>query len=232
MAVAIIDDDPKAAQVTKMTIEDANLETLLIQRDPPIPTEAKEKGVERIARRILHSADAAVCDHRLRRGGFALFDGAELVAFLIRNRMPAILISQFVDQDYDVSIRHWRAMLPSVLSRDEFEVDTFKAALEVCKNEIRGIFTPQRRRHRVLIRVVDIQNEADERVVDAIVPAWSRKTAVRFPSVIVPSNLHPSLVKDGILIAQVNLGANRPEDLYFDNFEIPTEPKNAIFDNF
>lgn len=231
MAVAIVDDDPNAAQVTKMTVEDANLETLLIERDPAIQKVAKETGMKRVARIILQKADAAVCDHRLRPGGFAPFDGAELVAFLISKSFPAVLISQFIDQDYDVSIRHWRAMLPSVLSRDEFAVDTFKAALEVCRNEIKGIFTPQRRRHRVLIRVVDIQNEANQKVVDAIIPSWSRQTAVRFPFAIVPKRLRQRLVKDGLLIAQVNLGAKQPEDFFFARFEIPPKPKNALFNS-
>jgi len=231
MDVAIIDDNPRDAVATQLTVEDAELTPWLVERDPAIQRFGKETGMKRIARRILERAEAAVCDHRLRPGGFAPFDGAELVAFLISKSLPAILISQFVDQDYDVSIRHWRAMLPSVLSRDEFRVDTFKAALEVCRNEIRGIFTPQRRRHRVLIRVVDIQNEANQKVVDAIIPSWSRKTAVRFPSVIVPQRLHQRLVINGYLIAQVNLGANRPEDLFFDKFEKPPTPKNALFDN-
>lgn len=231
MAVAIIDDDPKAAQVTRMTVEDANLESFIIERDPRIHVVEKRQGIDMVADNIIKNADAAVCDHRLRPGGFAPFVGAELVAALIGRRFPAILISQFVDQDYDVSIRHWRAMLPSVLSRDEFGVDSFTEGLENCKNEILGIFTPQRRRHRVLLRVVDIQNEAHEPVVDAIVPAWSNKSAIRFPSAIVPAELHKFLTSGAHLIAQVNLGARRPEDLYFDSFEIPPIPNDAIFDN-
>jgi hypothetical protein len=231
MSVAIIDDSPSDAKVTQMTVEDAELTPWLVEHDPMIQHLSKETAIKRIAKRILAGAEAAVCDHRLRHGGFAPFDGAELAAFLIRKSLPAILISQFVDQDYDVSIRRWRAMLPSVLSRDEFQVDTFKAALDVCRKEIQGIFTPQRRRHRVLIRVVDIQNEANQRVVDAIIPSWSRQTAVRFPFVIVPARLHERLVIGGYLIAQVNLGANRSEDLFFDKFEKPPTPKNALFDN-
>jgi len=231
MPVAIIDDDSKAAQVTRMTVEDADLETFILGRDPRIHEVAKDAGIRIISQTILDSADAVVCDHRLRPGGFAPFDGAELVAALIGKGVPAILISQFVDQDYDVSIRHWRVMLPSVLSRDSFGVDTFKEGLAVCKNEIGGIFTPQRRRHRVLVRVVDIQSEASEPVIDAIIPAWSNNSAVRFPFAIVPYELQGSLLIGAYLIAQVNLGADRPEDLYFDKFENPPTPNDAIFDN-
>ena len=86
-------------------------------------------------------------------------------------------------------------------------------------------------RHRVLIQIVDIQNEANQKVVDAIIPAWSRKTAVRFPFAIVPSRLHARLKTNGYLIAQVNLGAIRPEDLFFTKFEKPPAPKNALFDH-
>ncbi|MCX6898576.1 MAG: hypothetical protein NT105_07735 [Verrucomicrobia bacterium] len=232
MSVAIIDDDPSAAKVTRMAVEDAGLQPWLIARDPKLQRCSKQHAMKVIAQNILRTADAAVCDHRLRPHGFAKFDGAELVAFLISNSLPAILISQFVDQDYDVSIRHWRAKLPSVLSRDEFRADTFAEGLEMCRREIRGELTPQRRGHRVLIRIVDIQNEASQRVVDAIIPAWSRKTAVRFPFAIVPSRLHARLKTNSYLIARVNLGANRPEDLFFDKFEKPPTPKNALFNHF
>jgi hypothetical protein len=232
MSVAIIDDDPSAAKVTQMVVEDAGLQPWLIERDPSLQRLSKERAMKSVARGILQNAESAVCDHRLRPQGFAKFDGAELVAFLIGKRFPAVLISQFVDQDYDVSIRHWRAKLPSVITRDEFRADTLLAALRMCRSEIDGELTPQRRPHRVLIKIVDIQNEANQRVVDAIVPSWSRQTAVRFPFAIVPPRLHRRLEKEGYLIAQVNLGANRPEDLFFDKFEIPPTPKNALFDNF
>ena len=229
MPVAIIDDDPSAAKVTQMVVEDAGLQPWLVERDPSLQRVNKDRAMKVIARTILRDAEAAICDHRLRPQGFARFDGAELVAFLINEQFPAVLISQFVDQDYDVSIRHWRAKLPSVITRDEFRADTLLAALEMCRAEIRGEVTPQRRGHRVLIKIVDIQNEANQRVVDAIVPPWSSKTAVRFPASIVPPRLHPRLKKNSYLIAQVNLGANQPEDLFFDKFEIPPTPKNALF---
>lgn len=231
MAVAIIDDDVNAANVTRLAVEDAGFEPWMIARDPKILKMPKERAMKFVARNIIGGAEAAVCDHRLRPLNFARFDGAELVAFLISQKLPAILISQFVNQDHDVSIRHWRAMLPSVLSRDEFRADTLAFGLNLVRQEIAGVLTPQRRRHRVLLRIVDIQNEANQKVVDAIIPAWSRQTAVRFPFTIVPARLHARLKPKGYLIALVNLGANRPEDLFFEKFEKPPTPKNALFDH-
>ncbi len=153
------------------------------------------------------------------------------MARLIHNKLPAVLISQFINQDYDVSIRHWRAKLPSVLSRDEFRADTLTAGLEQCRKEIAGEVTPDRRPHRVLFQIADIQNEANQRVVDAIIPSWSRQAAVRFPVAIVPKRLQSSLKKGKYMIAQVNLGARRPEDLFFDRFEKVPTPRDALFDH-
>lgn len=231
MAVAIVDDDPAAAKVTRMAVEDAGLDGWIYERDPALFGSPKDDAIQKIGDRIIGEASAAVCDNRLRPKGFAQFDGAELVAHLIRQKFPAVLISQFVDQDYDVSIRYWRAMLPSVMTRDEFRADTFKEALEACRREIEGEVTPQRRRHRVLIKIVDIQDEANQPVVDAIVPSWSRGTAVRFPLSIVPHELVSSVHPDNHLIAQVNLGATRPEDLFFEKFEAPPTPEDALFDH-
>lgn len=231
MSVAIIDDDPNAAKVTGMTVEDAGLQPWLVERKSAWGKLKKDQALKEVARTILKDAEAAVCDHRLRTLGFASFDGAELVANLIRKGLPAVLISQFIDQDYDVSIRHWRALLPSVIPRDEFRPDTLSLGLDLCRKEINGEVSPQRRRHRVVIRILDIQNEANQDVVDAIIPAWSRQTAVRFPFAIIPARLHARVKPKNLLIAQVNLGANRPEELFFDKFEKPPDPKNALFDH-
>lgn len=91
MPIAIIDDDKRAAEVTGLAIEDADLEPWIF--------DGRARSLPLIARDILARAQAAVCDHRLRPLGFAQFDGAELVAHLIKKKLPAVLISQFVNQD-------------------------------------------------------------------------------------------------------------------------------------
>jgi hypothetical protein len=171
--------------------------------------------------KIKANAQAAICDHRLSPQGFANFDGAELAARLIGDKIPAILISQFVNQDYDVSIRRWRAKVPSLLSRDECRAETIKDALELCRREISGEIVAGRRKHRTLVRIADLQTEAGEQVIDAILPAWNRQRAVRFPVTLVPPQLHRDLEKGAYLIAYVNLAATRPEDLFFESFEKP-----------
>jgi CheY-like chemotaxis protein len=211
--IAIVDDNARAAETVGYAVEDAGFTAWIFS--------GKSGSIENTVRRIKDKAQAAICDHRLSPLGFANFDGAELVARLIRANIPAILISQFVNQDYDVSIRRWRAKVPSLLSRDECRAETIKEALELCRREMNGEIFSGRRKHRTLVRIVDIQKEADERVIDAILPAWNRLRAVRFPSTLIPSRLRLHLKKGTYFIAYVNLAATRPEDLFLEDFEKP-----------
>jgi CheY-like chemotaxis protein len=213
MTVAIIDDNDETARTVGYAVEYAGF-TPWIFTGPA-------QSVEATVNKIKANAQAAICDHRLRPLGLADFDGAELAARLIGDHIPAILISQFVSQDYDVSIRRWRAFVPSLLSRDECRADTIKDALELCRLEISGEVVSGRRKHRTLLRIADMRSEGGESVIDAILPAWNRQRAVRFPATLIPVQLHPELTTGAYLIAYVNLAATRPEDLYFENFEKP-----------
>jgi hypothetical protein len=211
--IAIVDDNAQAAQVVSYHVEDAGF----------IPWHFPGKGgtVENAVKKIKDNAEAAICDHRLSTLGFASFDGAELAARLIVENIPAVILSQFVDLDYGVSIRRWRANCPSLLTRDECRPETIKDALELCRREMNGEIVSGRRKHRTLVRIVDKQNEGEEQVIDAILPAWNRLRAVRFPATLVPVDLHPLLEKGEYLIAYVNLAATRPQDLFFRDFEKP-----------
>ncbi|HEY5758537.1 MAG TPA: hypothetical protein VIU34_22075, partial [Steroidobacter sp.] len=98
--VAIIDDDANQALVTSEIVSHAGFN--------PIVLEGPFKKVDKLVTAVRARAQAAVCDHRLRYGGFADFTGAEVTAKLISVGFPAILVTQFAEQDYDVSIRRWR----------------------------------------------------------------------------------------------------------------------------
>jgi CheY-like chemotaxis protein len=213
ITIAIVDDNAQAAEAVRYAVEDAGFTPWIFP--------GKGRSVGWAVNKIKENAQAAICDHRLSALGFAAFNGAELAARLISDNIPAVLISQFVNQDYDVSIRRWRAKVPSLLSRDECRAETIKDALELCRREISGEIVAGRRKHRTLVRVADKQEEAGEQVIDAILPAWNRQRAVRFPATLVPKRLHGLLKKGAYLIAYVNLAATRPEDLFFEGFEKP-----------
>jgi DNA-binding NarL/FixJ family response regulator len=212
--VAIIDDDTQAANAVRYNVEDAGF--------TPWMFPGRAETLDGALNQIKENAQAAICDHRLSPLGLANFDGAELAARLIADQIPAVLISQFVNQDYDVSIRRWRAKIPSLLSRDECRPETIKDALELCRREISGEIFAGRRKHRTLLRIADMQTEGNEEVIDAILPAWNRQRAVRFPAILIPSHLRRHLENGVYLIAYVNLAATRPEDLFLESFEQPS----------
>jgi hypothetical protein len=55
-------------------------------------------------------------------------------------------------------------------------------------------------------------------------PAATRCKVIRFPLSLVPDELRDQVVQDGHLIAMVNIGAERSEDLYLHSFEAAPEP--------
>src|SRR4051812_6757559 len=99
--IAIVDDNTQAAEAVSYAVEDAGFK--------PWRFPGKGGTVENAVAKIKENAEAAICDHRLSTLGFANFDGAELAARLIDENIPAVILSQFVDLDYGVSIRRWRA---------------------------------------------------------------------------------------------------------------------------
>jgi hypothetical protein len=173
---------------------------------------------------ILQGSDAAICDHRLRRAGYAQFDGAELVAQLVERGFPAVLLTVFADQDGDSSIRRWRHKVPVVLDRDAAGETAFRQAIEDCRREIAGQAKPTRRPRRTFVRVLNLRSENDLRVVDALVPSWNAQKAVTFPLELVPEAFRGQIGENALLTAMVNLGAAQASELFFEGFEVPPDP--------
>lgn len=217
MRVAIIDDDENAADSLSVLVEDAGLEAIVIP--------GRFADVAAAAFQIAEKANAALCDHRLSPRGYAQFNGANLVADLYDKRFPAVLVTQFLGIDQDVSIRKWRRKIPVLLGRDDADSQKIAEALDVCRKELAGQPAPNRKAWRSLIRVVAKDKEGGQDVLDAIIPAWQPKEAVRFPMDIIPSQLR-SLFPNGThmdlsirLFAKVNIGAENARDLFLFDFE-------------
>jgi hypothetical protein len=214
--IAIVDDDINAAEVTSWQVEDAGFEPLIV--------DDTFGSVNQLSSFIQENAHGALCDHRLSHRGFANFYGANLVATLYDLRMPAILVTQYIEIDKDVSIRRWRHKIPVLLSRDETDELSIKKGLRDCILEIKGDVPSPRKPYRTLLRITNIDDESNERVVDVIIPSWNPHRAVRFPVSIMPNELHDKLVPDLWLFSYVNIGAEKSDDLFFDQFELAPEP--------
>ncbi len=220
--VAIIDDDANQALVTSEIVSHAGFN--------PIVLEGPFKKVDKLVTAVRARAQAAVCDHRLRYGGFADFTGAEATAKLISVGFPAILVTQFAEQDYDVSIRRWRDKVPIVLPRAEANARRITQALVQCQAEIQGKYAPDRQPHRVIFEIVDKSAEAGEDVLDVIIPEWDSDTAVRLPSRLIPSRFRRKAKIGALFIADVNIEAQQSADLFFENFELapPPDPNDGL----
>jgi hypothetical protein len=110
------------------------------------------------------------------------------------------------------------------LSRDEANAATIKKGIEDCVLELDGTVPITRIPHRTLLNITHITNESNEKVIDVIVPSWNPHKAVRFPASLIPQELHSELVVDRWLFADVNTGAEKSDDLYFERFELTPEP--------
>jgi hypothetical protein len=172
----------------------------------------------------VESAQGVLCDHRLTNYALTNFFGSTLVAALYDLKFPSILMSQFTTIDTSLSIRKHRRKIPVLLSRDEANGATIKKGIEDCILELGGTIPITRIPHRTLLNITHITNESNEQVIDVIVPSWNPHKAVRLPAALIPQTLHSALVVDRWLFADVNTGAEKSEDIYFENFELTPEP--------
>lgn len=215
--VAIVDDDADEAEMAVLEVVEAGFQPFVISKG------SHYDAVEDLVAVIEEEAQAAVCDHRLRTRGLANFEGAELAAKLFDLGIPNVLITQFL-MDSGVSIRRHRDKIPVLLSRAEVDSSSIKKGLRRCLAEIKGEVTPERKPHRSLVRVEEVREEAGETVVDAVVLNWNPHQAVRFPRALVPEHLHSALGPDVWLLAGVNVGAEKSEDLFFKDVSLAPEP--------
>lgn len=219
--VAIVDDDQEAIEALAVQTVDANME--------PIPLTAGFQNLESAVEEIKDTADAALCDHRLLLKGYADFRGAHLVARLYSKSLPAILVTQFLHDDSDISIRKYKERIPVLLTRDETNADTIRKGLSICKNELSGHFLPTRKLWRTMVCIEAMDQEGTEDIVRAVVLGWNPHEQIRFPADLMPLEMRQSMFRhlphdDFYVCAQVNIGAEKPEDLYLRDFEPTWHP--------
>lgn len=214
--VLIVDDDRLSADIMSELVLDAGFE-------PVIYTHGFD-DISVLLNTVREEADAAICDHRLSYKQPAHFNGAEAVAEMFQSKIPALLVTQYINTDAHLSIRRWRRQVPVLLSRDEADPDRIREGLGGCAKEIQGQYLPGRRPWRTLIEAERISDEAGEKVVEARVFAWNPYRVVRFPLSLIPPELQDHLVPGTFLFAMVNIGSKHEEDLYFFDFEPAPEP--------
>lgn len=208
--MSVIDDDATNRDGYSLFVEELSVQ--------PLSENGPFSSVAECVTRVLESAHAAISDFKLRVKNYATFNGAELVASLYERRVPAILCTRFEWADID-QIRPYRARIPSLLRPDELDAESLELALGKCIEEFRSEFAQTRRPWKALVRIEDIHAEPGQGTsVDVCVPSWNNNVMIRLREPELPAWMQGCLRQNERVYADVNLGAERPEDLYFANW--------------
>jgi len=215
--IVIIDDEKDFAKTAAWEVEDAGYDPFLIIDGP-------FERIDDLVSRIPQDTFGILCDHRLGKSGLAGFYGSDFVAALYDRKIPALLDTQFYDMDSDVSIRKRRHKIPVLLNKDNVDASTITKGMEICLSEFNGTISTDRRGYRNIVRIVGVSNESGEPVIDTIIPSWNLYQAVRLPLSLINEWLFDFVPEVGThLIAKVNSGAQKQEDLFFTDFELAPE---------
>lgn len=208
--IAIIDDDRASRAGYELPLEDLGLKPHAI--DGPLPP------LPQLAANVTSEADAALCDHHLRKANYADFNGAELVADWYSRKFPAVLCTKWEKAEID-QIRPFRNRIPVLLRPEDLaeDPDTFIHGLEEVLFELHVDFRAPRRPWRTQVYFPEVEEEG--LIVYAEVPAWSGGQVIRLLKSDLPVELLLKLKSDFRCHAKVNIGAERQEELYFIDWE-------------
>ena len=111
--------------------------------------------------------------------------------------------------------RDYLRYIPALLKTSSPEPSVFIDAWARCLRELRGDFHPSRRPWRTLVRV----EEVDNGYLYAIVPAWDVRKKIRIDSDGIPDELRRQAQPGKRFHAEVNIGAESHEELFFVSWE-------------
>jgi hypothetical protein len=174
---------------------------------------------------VAAEADCAVFDHRLGGAVGAAVDytGAEAAA---RCSVPSILISTFLAED-TAAIRQYQANIPRVLTRlvKAPTPDELEAALVDAAEEKAGHVRPERRAFRTVVRVIGVEPAKLARA-RVVVTAWRPNHPITLPASMIceATGVRLASLTGRRFMADVNIYASDPLDLFFANFAESKEP--------
>lgn len=206
--VKILDDDSDSRSSLALHVADAGLE--------PSPEADPLKDLPAFVEYTVKSSDAAICDHRLKPLGYANFDGADAVALLYGREFPAILCTRYSKALRDM-LRTYRRQIPVLLEPTQIDPDTLVDGFERCIREFKGEFLPSRRPWRTLVRVEEPGD--DPKFCYVVLPGWNSSEIISLPVDIVLQDIRARMVPGYRFYANVNMGAESQDELYFSCFE-------------
>ena len=210
--VAVADDNPSYRRQKSQVITVAGYD--------PVPLEATYPTInDMIAEIRRRKATALLCDHKLTEGSYAGFQGVEAVASLYGSRIPAILVTDYVDSDLP-SITRFRRKVPVLIRGNEMRPKGIVSGINAWEQEVINKDIPvQRRPRKAVVMVDDLSSKALAQFV-VFVPRWREHEAILLSEEMFPQEIRDKLKKGTVLTATVNTDAERSEDLYFEDFRL------------
>lgn len=208
--VMIIDDQPNMRAAIADQVTDANF--------IPIIQNERIDSLQNFIKKIQNEATAAIFDYCLSQQNYATFNGVQAIKELYMLCFPALLTTSYFNADIS-EIQVYRQYIPIIIKPKEINPETIVKGFSLYRNEFAGLFSPERKPWRSLIRVEKIN---DDKSVDIVIPSWDSSEKVRFPISIFP-------VKDKTILgmrffAKVNIGSENNADLYCYDIEIAEKP--------
>lgn len=205
--VVVVDDDAEVREQYGYPFDEMGLKAIY----EPGPLRSAAEMMEK----FLASADALICDFHLRVRSYSPYNGDQLVALANSMHLPALLCSSYDDADITV-LRSKRQFIPELLRPSTYGPDTIARGLLLCIQESAGQYAIARRPWRTLVRVVELEKPGGYFYV--VVPGWNSEQKIRTYFEDVPEDVRPLIEPGRRLFAQVNIGAENSDELYFYNW--------------
>lgn len=204
--VGVVDDDRSGRDTLANEVEDADL--------IPIKFDGRYASIDTLVEAVVRSgSQAVICDYRLNMHNYVTGTGAEAISRWYDRNLPAILFTSDVTAAKE--IRRYRARIPVLMDKEDLEEpELLREGLEICVAELEGNFRPERRPWQTLVSILAIHDFG----IEVEVPAWKTNETILLGKDDFPTSLWNLLNPDTNLFAEVNIGAERADDLYFQNF--------------
>jgi hypothetical protein len=101
--------------------------------------------------------------------------------------------------------------------RDRLDVNNLRMP-DFTEKELQGIFQPNRRPWRAMIRVVRIEDNN----LWVVLPGWDSEQEIQINKNAFPKKIHKLIKPEARFFAKVNTGADTQSELYFTDFEDKT----------
>lgn len=211
--IHVIDDDTDSREGYALTVEEIDVETVL-QND-------KVNNIDSFLLTIGND-DAVVSDHHLKKSSnYFPVNGANFISRCYEKRIPSVLVTKYELASYH-EIRPFKRNIPVVLTPGQFNPDTLINALEQCVNEFKGNLSQTRKTWRTLVQFDDvIKDETNNKIMAmAILPSWNRNIVINLKMIELPPEIREVAEPELCLYAHVNIDAEDPYELYFQNWEM------------